>query len=502
MLLVLLFTALLTPPHPPTEAHSSAREEDAQEPPQHQDQDYSSDEEDSFIEKPAPQPEDDDSSILDKENFSTIPKPTKQKKSTSSESHKRKLPKGVSSTATKKKKHKKRRVSDESSARSSSSKTSRSVLSDMSRSHVQARRVSDSQGLTTMLPPARKRKATHPEQQSSDDDEPPAKKTKLTPGQQIKQLELRLQSETASVKKQSSMITKRDDKIQELKDYIEELLEEIEGLKRSNRKRQVGVPVNKGIKLVVKTYTNNTVWHYYKFIADEEELDEIMENILLSCEDGVKILAEYDGDDKKGERAALIRSYSLTYGPDICKSINGKRSSTQSALYDCVMTRRNEHKKRVPKPDVFLKIIRRKGLQYKIEEGETEPTPENKRAVDSNREVFDWYVDELLPKVVGFSNWGPNQKFHGKVSSYTLPNSEELYVPKNAEAFIMLIMENCEKKWDYCYRCLAKGKKINRKAVKWNDTKYSSARSGHNPFGGWNDEGRIRFVKLQEIIGK
>ena len=228
-----------------------------------------------------------------------------------------------------------------------------------------------------------------------------------------------------------------------------------------------------------------------------------MEFVLQSCEDGRKILVKVAGDGKEAEKKALLRSYSLTYGDDTCKTINQKRSSCQHEIYEAVMERRTGEKRgRVPPPANFLKIIKRKGLSYTTVEGAEGPTAENIAAVDSNREVFDWYVDELLPKLVAFANWGPNQKFHGHVSTHTHPGDDALCVPVNAEAFFMLILENCQVKWDYCARQKLKKAVINQKAVKWNDTKYSSSRSGHNTFGGWNDEGRVRFGELQDIIQK
>jgi hypothetical protein len=228
-----------------------------------------------------------------------------------------------------------------------------------------------------------------------------------------------------------------------------------------------------------------------------------MEFVLNSCEDGQKILAKVAGDDKVERKKALLRSYSLTYGNDICKAINQKRSSAQSAIYEAVMLRQTgENRGRVPLPGNFLKIIRRKGLSYKTLEGADGPTAENIAAVDSNRETFDWCADDLVPKLVSCANWGPNQKYYGHLSTYTHNGDEELCVPVNAEAFFMLILENCEIKWNYCVRQKLKKQQINKRAVKWNETKYSSSKAGHNQFGGWNDEGRVRFGELQEIIHK
>ncbi len=65
----------------------------------------------------------------------------------------------------------------------------------------------------------------------------------------------------------------------------------------------------------------------------------------------------------------------------------------------------------------MLRIIRRKGLDYRIEEGKDAPSAANKKQVDSNREVFDWYSNKLVQKVVGHASWGPNQKHSDQLST-------------------------------------------------------------------------------------
>ena len=119
-----LFAALSTTPHLPTEAYASAREEDAQ----------------GIAKRKTQDTDEDCSSDSDEEDKDS-----------------------------QRKKKKRRPVSDESSAKSSFSQTSRSVLSDSSRSHLQARRASDSQELTTMPPGTRyqEKKRKRDESQSS-----------------------------------------------------------------------------------------------------------------------------------------------------------------------------------------------------------------------------------------------------------------------------------------------------------------------------------------------
>ena len=77
----------------------------------------------------------------------------------------------------------------------------------------------------------------------------------------------------------------------------------------------------------------------------------------------------------------------------------------------------------------------------------------------------------------------------------------EPYVSANAEAFVMLLWENAEEKWKYMMRCQEKKTKPNMKSVKM-ETRYSSSKSGHNVFGGWDQAGRDRFEELTREISE
>lgn len=240
-------------------------------------------------------------------------------------------------------------------------------------------------------------------------------------------------------------------KIQDLENTIasgasenQDLRLAIQELKKKSKNKS-GVALNEGFLNIVENRSRSTVWRGKKFIAGENELDLIMHKILKSCDHGRDALDGLEGDALD----AMVRSYSLTYGQIINDTINGKRSQVQTSIWKVVKARKLAGK-RVPKPSTMLQIIRRKGLRYTIEEGKTEPTRENKEEVDSNREVFDWYSDELIGKVVPYADWGPAQKYHGHLSTYGPPDKEgEVYVPANAEGFVQLMMENCDTKWKY-----------------------------------------------------
>jgi hypothetical protein len=452
------------------------------------------------------------STFSDKENYSQQPKERPKKNST--DRTKRGHSSSSQNTVRSKKKTKKapkQTVSDDSSTHASFSKTSRSVLGDVAKTNLQRHRVSYTKELTmTGRDSLRARKPDDDDDDSteSEPEEPEKKKRKTTKSKEegkegkddpqviIEKLTTKLGTKNATIKDLQLKIANLHVTIEDRNTTIEELELKNATLVKQKGTKQLGVPLNKAIKLLVNEEAKGFIWKRFKFIADDAELDKIMEMILMKHDHTAAIITGLTDDDK----AATIRNYSLTYGPGICDTINSKRSTTQSAICDVVLGRKKTGK-RIPSVANLLLIIRRKGLAYSIKEGESEPTDENKKLVDSNRDIFDWYVDKLVPKVVGFASWGPNQKHYGNLSTFAPGGETEPYVPANAEAFIQLLFENAETKWKYLMRCQARKDKPNKRCVHM-DTKYSSARSGHNNFGGWNQEGRNRFEELRKKISQ
>ena len=224
-----------------------------------------------------------------------------------------------------------------------------------------------------------------------------------------------------------------------------------------------------------------------------------MKKIMLSTDHGRAALVGLSPN----EQEKMVRSYSLTYGKKtINPLINQRRSTTQTALCKAVMKRVKEGKK-IPTPKTMLEIIIRKGLTYKIEAGSEEPTPENKQQVDEWREIFDWYVGDLVGKVTGHKNWG-TQRYYGHLATYAPPDdrTNTPYVSAGSEAFVVLMFENCEVKWAYMVRCIEKGVAINDKSVKMDGHAFSDRCSGQNCYGGWSNEGRERFKYLRDRISR
>jgi hypothetical protein len=251
--------------------YQSAHEEDAQGQ-QHkgQEEEYSaSEDEDS-----------EDEEICDKENVSSQQRHSqvKQSKARKRSKTKARLPKTVVAQKKKRKRKKGVPVSDDSSALTSYSKSSRSALSDQSQKQLQARRVTDSQGLhtNTMATETRKQGRREPDPPPSDEDEtedeeeptkeqPPKKKKKQSKDEQIHSLQLKCNSHSKTMHAQTKSIQESKQEIADLKLHVEGLRSAIAELKKF-KKKLVGVPENKGFKLVCKTVVSTEVWHHWKFI--------------------------------------------------------------------------------------------------------------------------------------------------------------------------------------------------------------------------------------------
>ena len=118
-----------------------------------------------------------------------------------------------------------------------------------------------------------------------------------------------------------------------------------------------------------------------------------------------------------------------------------------------------------------------------------------------NRKIFRWCWDEVLPKVGGQTYWSSNQRHYDLISCSTpLGETEFKNIPSSSEAFVILIVENCLKRWRYLYKCGEDGTPPDKKNAE-NKAKYSDSCAGQNRFGGWSPAGRQRFIALKARIG-
>ena len=327
------------------------------------------------------------SSFSDKESTQQKPK-RRPKAKTKTSGSKTKIKKNKTSGS---KKKTQQTVSDDSVSL-------RSVLGDQSKKNLQSRRVSYSQETTKMAAtrkkankktdddgvsqvPAKKKRKARTEVEDEEPEQPePAKKKKKARTEEIED-----DDEETEPKDDLDLINELEDKceskdteIKELKvkivDYKTAIKQKVlvieqltarnvvlttrnEVLERYKTEEKVGVPLNKSIMHMVAKASGSFVWKKWKFIATEDELDVVMEDVMMSTVETAEILEGLSDVEKK----SMLRSYSLTYGRKICDTINAKRSTTQTEICTEVM-KRHAADKRVPTVTNMLSIIRRKAL--------------------------------------------------------------------------------------------------------------------------------------------
>ena len=119
-------------------------------------------------------------------------------------------------------------------------------------------------------------------------------------------------------------------------------------------------------------------------------------------------------------------------------------------------------------------------------------------AVASSFDNYIFYVNTALPRVAGKDFWGPRKCHHETISS-AMHTDGLPCITVGTEAFLVLCWENCHKKWLYLYKCDESGEEPDQKCQDM-ATPFTDAKSGQQPFGGWNKAGRKRYAELCKMI--
>jgi hypothetical protein len=134
-------------------------------------------------------------------------------------------------------------------------------------------------------------------------------------------------------------------------------------------------------------------------------------------------------------------------------------------------------------------------------------------------ELFDWYVDILLPAMCGSNDLiGKIRHFEPVSTARYGENAGDSLVgkiicPPSQEAMVLLYFENARKKWEMMYDWKVVQGKTSSKTdpfPQWSPKKpdvnkewktvYSNAHSGQDPFGGWKKKGISRFNEISRMM--
>ena len=258
---------------------------------------------------------------------------------------------------------------------------------------------------------------------------------------------------------------------------------------------------NSGLKNHIKELVKQEIFRTRKFVNNVDQIEEICDELLELSEMLEPLL-----DDPKN-RKAYVKSLAQNYGQTVCSAINEKRTNVQSALQK-VYVKRYCSGLPMPTHTEMKEIVLRRGLDYidtERKEGETDEQYAEKLALaqknERNREFFIWYWLECVPTTVKKGNWNRKIRFFGTITDHApLDSPDDKYVTTSDEALIVLMFENCSKRYPYVAECKAAKVDVNKKHDDY-QARWSIAAAGQNKLGGWEESGRLRFVELRRKIG-
>ena len=263
----------------------------------------------------------------------------------------------------------------------------------------------------------------------------------------------------------------------------------LKGKKRKSRAHGYGVqvPISTELEDRVIEVAGTELWRTCKFLADESQLLEACE-FIMQCLPETQPLV----DEKNTDKEMNIEAFSAHYGDKVCKAINTKRSDVQSGLKKAHQIRVSSGLS-IPDPRQLGQVIRRVGLEF---------DPEDPQKNAENREWFLWHWEHLLSKVGGKNVWGHTIRCYGTISQHAPPDDlNRKCITSSDEALVLVLYENCGQRFPYTAECIAKGAKPDMNHKRY-QSRWSDSRAGQCKWGGWNLNGRKRYIELRSKISK
>ena len=290
---------------------------------------------------------------------------------------------------------------------------------------------------------------------------------------------------------------------------------------------QVSIPSGKTED--IKDYVKGPeIWRDVKFLSTDEETMDVCAVLIKNMNQFASLRT-----DDAALAAATLEEFHRVYGGIVRSAINARRTDVTSALKKAYEKRYIEGKP-MPTGAQLRRVVLRKGLEpteaetyedFMSRTSDLDPEtlpPEQKElleiaeedwdrreqerakahndAVPLMRDFFKWYWNFLLPAVASKVRWGSNYRKHLTISEgvFKAAGTKKL-ITDSDEAFVVIVYENCENRFPYTAECKKDGKKVNEKDEKY-QTRWCDDGAGLQKFGGWNNKGRKRYVKLVQAI--
>ena len=183
--------------------------------------------------------------------------------------------------------------------------------------------------------------------------------------------------------------------------------------------------------------------------------------------------------EKPADPSTFVRLYKTC----VFGSLNAKRSSCQQAASDCVkaLVKAKQHGSKVDPPPYSVDML------CKLRQSQT----------PKEKEAFLWFADSLLECVCGKIAWGAKTKYRSRISDAKYGNTNESIVTVSDEVFALLLCENFIDKWITRYDHNPPPPSVRGSKI---IGKYTRSSIGYSEYGGWSEEGVIRFNELFSIV--
>ena len=113
------------------------------------------------------------------------------------------------------------------------------------------------------------------------------------------------------------------------------------------------------------------------------------------------------------------------------------------------------------------------------------------------RKLFKWYWEELLPRVVGATEWGKSVKYYTTIQKAKRVSDKRALIPVSHEAMLVLVWENNYEKWPVLYEHTMKKKDQKQPVI---NGKYTVTDGGQNEWGGWLPSGLTAYNKYKKEV--
>lgn len=260
-----------------------------------------------------------------------------------------------------------------------------------------------------------------------------------------------------------------------------------------------------------------------KFVKDEEDLRKFVGNPVMDRLE-LDYLHHVKGESPK-ERQKVDAARDAFFNEWVgakASFLNEERNYRQGRVKEACFEWMRERTRTTLFSVEDLEIVMKRDFsawEPKTDEAGKKTTEGDPKKLAYYHELFDFYIDELLPGVVGCHQFNKAVRHFETVSNARYPVGMEgtmggkLIVTAGSEAIVLLFFKNAKTKWEKMYDWEYTQGHTNRKThpfptwspkeptknLEWK-TLYSDSASGQNPFCGWKKAGLKEFNRIHKVM--